>query len=105
MFLTVVSLFLVSIAISSANPGLCPKLEEGQTGRCGLYCTSDNECKYEERCCNNGCGQECTPSVPIPDFGRPKNNKRGVCVEECQTNDDCSGSQECFDTGCGHICT
>ena len=45
-----------------AKPGKCPKPWKGQEGICDLrgdMCHQDSDCTGDERCCFNGCQNDC----------------------------------------------
>ncbi|KAJ4934219.1 hypothetical protein JOQ06_007021, partial [Pogonophryne albipinna] len=42
---------------STARPGACPRMNG--PGLCGEFCSNDNNCSINEKCCHNGCGHQC----------------------------------------------
>ena len=63
-----------------------------------MKCTSDLDCGGEDLCCNNGCGQICTPP------GECYTSLWGGGVK-CTSDLDCGGEDLCCNNGCGQICT
>lgn len=56
---------------SENKPGSCPHLEQSQYN-CDRECESDAECRFDLKCCSNGCGTSCvTPVVPAELFTQP----------------------------------
>ncbi|CAC5390333.1 unnamed protein product [Mytilus coruscus] len=48
-----------------SKPGSCPKPKPGTAGICLQRCNGDFDCRGNEKCCSNGCGNECLdPEVP-----------------------------------------
>ncbi|KAJ7381019.1 hypothetical protein OS493_004614 [Desmophyllum pertusum] len=58
-----------AVCLHRAKPGTCPKPWKGQEGFCdyrGDMCSHDSECAGEDdRCCFNGCQNDCVPPVGI----------------------------------------
>lgn len=53
----VIDLFLTERSIKE---GFCPVIKEPRTGSCTSKCSSDNDCKGMQKCCNvTGCGKTC----------------------------------------------
>ena len=50
------------LALFLAKPGRCPKPWKGQDGICdyrGDMCRQDSDCTGDDRCCFNGCQNDC----------------------------------------------
>lgn len=47
----------IHILISVNKPGDCPSLQNNT--QCDLECYSDADCRGDNKCCSNGCGQVC----------------------------------------------
>jgi len=48
-----------------AKPGTCPKPWKGYEGICdfrGDMCGHDSDCGGDDRCCFNGCQNDCVPA-------------------------------------------
>ncbi|XP_052218485.1 uncharacterized protein LOC127836087 isoform X7 [Dreissena polymorpha] len=45
------------------KPGRCPRPRPGTVGICLQRCRSDNDCPGAQKCCSNGCGNECRGAV------------------------------------------
>ncbi|KAK7865258.1 hypothetical protein R5R35_012377 [Gryllus longicercus] len=45
------------------KPGRCPPVLPGQVGVCAEFCTGDNTCSGNMKCCSNGCGRSCQRPV------------------------------------------
>ena len=53
----VIDLFLTERSIKD---GFCPVIKEPRTGSCTSKCSSDDDCKEMQKCCNvTGCGKTC----------------------------------------------
>uniref|UniRef100_A0A3B3ZH79 WAP domain-containing protein n=1 Tax=Periophthalmus magnuspinnatus TaxID=409849 RepID=A0A3B3ZH79_9GOBI len=89
--------------------GLCPS--PGAAGICVTTCKSDEDCKGDDKCCSNGCGQTCQPPVtsnalfktkpgscphPIPHFK--------TCKKACSDDSQCPKNLKCCYSGCGLQC-
>uniref|UniRef100_A0A3Q0SRW7 WAP domain-containing protein n=1 Tax=Amphilophus citrinellus TaxID=61819 RepID=A0A3Q0SRW7_AMPCI len=48
----------------SAKPGVCPD-RSAVIGLCVELCFNDNDCPNNEKCCSNGCGNECVAPVIV----------------------------------------
>ncbi|XP_078349655.1 thyroglobulin-like isoform X1 [Oculina patagonica] len=66
----------------SIKDGFCPIIKEPRTGACTSKCSSDDDCKEMQKCCNvTGCGQICQePSFTTCPNGRPFL----LCLHMCQ---------------------
>merc|ERR1719336_898715 len=42
---------------------VCPMVDAGKVGHCGMLCSGDSECGDGELCCSNGCGFDCVKAV------------------------------------------
>uniref|UniRef100_A0ABM5G4U4 Uncharacterized protein isoform X1 n=1 Tax=Pogona vitticeps TaxID=103695 RepID=A0ABM5G4U4_9SAUR len=90
---------------TGGKPGKCPK--PTGAGVCLKKCTSDYECPGRQKCCFNGCGQNCEdpvfyvkpgecPTIKFPP-GLP-------CKLECRQDSNCKGREKCCRQGCSNIC-
>ncbi|XP_070554198.1 balbiani ring protein 3-like isoform X2 [Ptychodera flava] len=92
--------------------GQCPAVEEGVAGVCAEFCSSDEECDDDEKCCSNGCGHACMKPEfevigPMQKPGQcpaVEGGVAGICVEDCSSDEECDGDQKCCSNGCGHAC-
>ncbi|CAG2200677.1 unnamed protein product [Mytilus edulis] len=95
------------------KPGFCPPVPKDSVGVCVEYCSSDDTCPGEQKCCSNGCGHFCSvptggviPRPVKPGFCPPvPKDSVGVCVDECSSDDTCPGEQKCCSNCCGHFCS
>ncbi|CAG2224039.1 WFDC3 [Mytilus edulis] len=98
---------------SLVKPGFCPPVPKDSVGVCVEYCSSDDTCPGEQKCCSNGCGHFCSvptggviPRPVKPGFCPPvPKDSVGVCVDECSSDDTCPGEQKCCSNCCGHFCS
>jgi len=91
------------------RPGTCPAPVPGTLGSCLVACTGDSSCPNGDKCCSNGCGNQCMvanpPKVPpgsvcpIPDPSLP-----GPCYVSCTGDNVCPIGQKCCSNGCGKNC-
>ena len=59
-----IDLFLNFLCLAP-RPGMCPAVPEGTVGTCVDQCQTDADCSETEyKCCSNGCGHVCVPSIP-----------------------------------------
>ncbi|KAL8613702.1 hypothetical protein ACOMHN_029794 [Nucella lapillus] len=61
------------------KPGQCPKPQGA--GICISLCESDQDCKGNNKCCSNGCGQICKNPVPEITCANVLCSEGTVCVE------------------------
>uniref|UniRef100_A0A8C2W2X7 WAP domain-containing protein n=1 Tax=Chinchilla lanigera TaxID=34839 RepID=A0A8C2W2X7_CHILA len=47
------------------KPGVCPELPKGTIGLCAEFCSGDQSCPNDLKCCSNGCGHSCQSPVFI----------------------------------------
>uniref|UniRef100_A0A8B9EMY1 Uncharacterized protein n=1 Tax=Anser cygnoides TaxID=8845 RepID=A0A8B9EMY1_ANSCY len=86
--------------------GQCPAPRRTPGSSCGYFCSTDDNCPGSERCCSNGCGQECR----LPIGGKPGFCPRldpdmmTICLVECGSDSDCKGNEKCCSMGCHVHC-
>ena len=114
------------------KPGTCQAAMPAETRDCAGYqripCERDGNCKGSAKCCDLGCGKECsipaelttiatmattTPLPPVEDEEEgeevcPLMGKRCGIGETpymyCAQDSDCSTGQKCCHDGCGYVC-
>uniref|UniRef100_A0A3B3ZGR4 WAP domain-containing protein n=1 Tax=Periophthalmus magnuspinnatus TaxID=409849 RepID=A0A3B3ZGR4_9GOBI len=105
MVRSVLCLLTVALAFVPLKTGLCPS--PGDYGICDHACSSDQDCKGDDKCCPTTCGTICEPPV-INKPGVCPSVKSGVqiyiCVSQCISGSDCNGNLKCGSNGCGHTC-
>ncbi|XP_078366590.1 uncharacterized protein LOC144650724 isoform X3 [Oculina patagonica] len=65
-----------AVCLPRAKPGKCPKPWKGQEGICDLrgdMCLHDSDCAGDDRCCFNGCQNDCVSAVGIKLCANQKN--------------------------------
>ena len=55
----------VSVVPFTDKEGYCPAPPNGTVGICGEFCTNDQDCTGNYKCCSNGCGHTCVPPLPV----------------------------------------
>ncbi|KAF4526474.1 hypothetical protein B566_EDAN015136 [Ephemera danica] len=84
------------------------EIEIRRSSSCKDRCSSDIDCKEDEKCCSNagGCGQSCQPTrVKHKGYCPPQGGIRGPCIEDtCNDDGNCKEDEKCCDTGCSKIC-
>ncbi|KAL3064057.1 hypothetical protein OYC64_000369 [Pagothenia borchgrevinki] len=89
----------------TTKPGVCPR--RNGPGLCAEFCSNDNDCPNDEKCCHNGCGHDCI--VPYTAYTAkpgvcPRRNGRGLCALFCFNDNNCPNDEKCCHNGCGHDC-
>ncbi|XP_060554606.1 kielin/chordin-like protein isoform X3 [Ruditapes philippinarum] len=81
------------------RPGTCPTPVGGNTtGICLDECFADNDCRYGEKCCSNGCGRVCMTA--IGGGGKPCVHKGKTYQDGESFKDDCN-TCNCYDGNAG----
>lgn len=88
----------------AAKPGLCPPRQWG-SGACVEFCSRDNDCANDEKCCSNRCGHECITPYTVKPGRCPLPQSTPICAEYCYHDGECPGEQKCCRTTCGHACS
>ncbi|KAK9515490.1 hypothetical protein VZT92_026134 [Zoarces viviparus] len=89
---------------ATAKPGVCPRRNWG-SGLCAEYCSNDNNCPNDEKCCHNGCGHECIEPYTVKPGRCALPQGTHLCAEFCYHDGQCPGEQKCCKTTCGHACS
>ncbi|OCT68835.1 vegetative cell wall protein gp1-like [Xenopus laevis] len=132
LLLITISISVLPRATGSIVPGLTGKCPHALPGKICLgivsRCASDRECKWGEKCCDNGCGKSCIkvrgdfpggdfqqfpphkpPVFPKPKATCPSHVMKFRCLgkirDECQADTDCGWNEKCCDNGCEMVCT
>ncbi|XP_029469246.1 WAP four-disulfide core domain protein 3 [Rhinatrema bivittatum] len=93
------------------KPGICPGPRyiqpKDSSSFCDKFCTSDENCPGNKKCCDEGCEKVCKPPAadkPGDCPARPTAVSSENCTEECTSDSECAGTLKCcFDT-CGRKC-
>lgn len=84
-FILVVTFYL---SLESEKPGNCPVVDKDTFGTCIHSCNSDYDCSSTHKCCSNGCGRVCTPSIN-------KTGRYAPLIQQCR-GDCINGLQICM---------
>ncbi|XP_069120070.1 antileukoproteinase-like [Argopecten irradians] len=93
--------------LESVRPGHCPM--PMAAAPCVTQCRRDGDCRGEEKCCFNGCGQTCRR--PLRNVSRKPGTcpwhlqRELVCSVDCASDQDCPGVEKCCTTSCGSTCS
>ncbi|XP_028591496.2 uncharacterized protein LOC114599871 [Podarcis muralis] len=103
----------VSGQMPLGKPGTCPTLIQNNDTQCGQFCSRDNSCPGNERCCQTACGHQCM--LPLEDQPgscprlSPQPDQAANCSTTCNNDQDCGSGlylpiQKCCSNGCGQTC-
>ncbi|XP_033942378.1 WAP four-disulfide core domain protein 3 isoform X1 [Pseudochaenichthys georgianus] len=107
----------------TTKPGVCPR--RNSPGLCAEFCSNDNDCFNDEKCCHNGCGHQCIAHTEVSLTNwrcRQDTNissetailpKPGHCPrllnvipshKGCECDEDCPADNKCCVFDCGAVC-
>uniref|UniRef100_A0A8C6LSS1 WAP domain-containing protein n=1 Tax=Nothobranchius furzeri TaxID=105023 RepID=A0A8C6LSS1_NOTFU len=92
----------IAFFFPSATPR-CPIIP-GVMPICGEMCSSDSDCPFGEKCCDNGCGHVCLSHELVKPGSCPIVLFALRCFDHCRGDSSCSNELKCCPTICGFKC-